>query len=583
MKTKTLLTFAAVALLGSSVATGLFAQSVFLAPPATSVQQYPSTGYSTNSYPVANATMPPQLPADVGKIIAQLESEKADIQKKARRQGRELRIALVASLQELLKRYAKDAKLDEAVAIRDCLRELEKTNLQSQPDPGTLSNYSNAKGSTLFFRVTGNKQATVYGANPYTTDSGLASAAVHAGVLKLGQTAVIKVKILPGQKSYQGTTRNGITSISFGYYPASYKVEAVTGDDEDAADSQPQPAQYGTPQSQPGYFEWRSAPADGTSATPPRDGATVITVSPGATPYTPQSELTQSRARMYTGVGTVLETREMRANVAQYQAVTPGQIPGPNPIQVMVTSQATPFAAPTLPGDACQLIATYQAESAKIHKAANRKIAAARRDAVAKLKPLQDTLTRDMKLDEALVVRNCIGALKQPPVNVLPDPGALSQFANSIGNVYYFRATGARNDIIWGTDIYTTDSALAATTVHAGVLNEGQTGIVKVTILPGQMNYQGMPRNGITSNSYGQYPTSYRVERANDDDTDAAGEDDDRKTESTATPSTDKSQADELKRLRSEVTRLQRALDAATVQLREKKQTPRNPAIQRSF
>ena len=56
---------------------------------------------------------------------------------------------------------------------------------------------------------------------------------------------------------------------------------------------------------------------------------------------------------------------------------------------------------------------------------------------------------------------------------------------------------------MWGTDIYTDDSQLATTAVHAGVLVAGEIGLVKVVILPGQEAYASTERNGVTSTSYG--------------------------------------------------------------------------------
>src|SRR5262245_17604999 len=77
------------------------------------------------------------------------------------------------------------------------------------------------------------------------------------------------------------------------------------------------------------------------------------------------------------------------------------------------------------------------------------------------------------------------------PVNVQPDPGYLTNFQHQVGQSFYFRVTGAINGSVWGSDVYTTDSQLSMVAVHAGVVNIGQTGIVKVTILPGQNGYAG--------------------------------------------------------------------------------------------
>lgn len=587
MKTRTLLTFVAIALPGF-MTPYLVAQNPFEAAPAASspddpfqaapVDSFPRDAYAApvGSYPTARAVLRPAIHADAQKIIARYETDKAAVQKKARKQIREARIALVASLEDLQNKYAHDAKLDEAIAVRNCSRELGKSKLQSMPDPGTLANFSSAKGGVFFFRVMGNSKMTVFGANPYTTDSGLASAAVHAGVLKLGRTAVVKVTILPGQNTYQGSARNGVTSKSFGYFPASFKVEAVSGDDEDAADTTPQPMPYAPPANYP------PASPSGYNAPqyqPPRSYAP----QPVATPANPVRSYPPNSSA-YIASGAV----EMPSTRVQYQVLAPERISTGSTV-IISGVVPTPTVVPTpsieeLPADAKQLLERFRAESAVIEKSANREIAKLRRTAIADLKPLQDNLTRENKLDEAVVIRDCIRALKQTAANVLPDPGTLSPYPASVGSVFHFRVTGTRGGMIWGSDLYTSDSALATTAVHSGALKEGQTGVVKVTILPGQPSYQGTTRHGIASMTFGQYPTSYRVEPADDDDDDASVAEEKAKAEPPAAVAQgDKAQADELKKLRQEVLRLQRKLLEATEQikqLRHEKQAPKAPAAE---
>lgn len=99
------------------------------------------------------------------------------------------------------------------------------------------------------------------------------------------------------------------------------------------------------------------------------------------------------------------------------------------------------------------------------------------------------------------------------PVNVQPDPGYLSNYQQHLGQSFYFRVTGAVAGTVWGSDVYTTDSALASAAVHAGAVKMGQTAIVKVTILPGQNGYAGSTRNGISTSGYGPYPGSYKVSK----------------------------------------------------------------------
>jgi hypothetical protein len=104
-----------------------------------------------------------------------------------------------------------------------------------------------------------------------------------------------------------------------------------------------------------------------------------------------------------------------------------------------------------------------------------------------------------------------VGARVARLVNVLPDPGSLTEYQGQVGQSFYFRVTGVNNGALWGTDLYTTDSTLAMAAVHAGVLAVGQTGVVKVTILPGQQAYAGTQRNGIASSPWNAYPASFQV------------------------------------------------------------------------
>lgn len=99
-------------------------------------------------------------------------------------------------------------------------------NGAAEPDPGNLMRYRAALGRTQAFRVTGSlDRGPVWGSNPYTADSQLARAAVHAGVLRPGESGVVNVTILPGQPAYPGSARNGVTSAPWGGYDLSYRIE----------------------------------------------------------------------------------------------------------------------------------------------------------------------------------------------------------------------------------------------------------------------------------------------------------------------------------------------------------------------
>jgi hypothetical protein len=126
-------------------------------------------------------------------------------------------------------------------------------------------------------------------------------------------------------------------------------------------------------------------------------------------------------------------------------------------------------------------------------------------------------------------VRSLGGAAAAEPKDVLPDPGTLIQYQNDVGKSYFFRVTGeaagagalvgggrmmwAGGGAVFGTDVYTTDSSLAAAAVHAGVLRPGETGVVRVTLTGPQAAFAGSVRNGVSSHAYGAYACSFKVSK----------------------------------------------------------------------
>jgi len=111
------------------------------------------------------------------------------------------------------------------------------------------------------------------------------------------------------------------------------------------------------------------------------------------------------------------------------------------------------------------------------------------------------------------------GRLTRAQVRKLLDQGLLAADAPAnmlslcepVGATYYFRVTGNAAGSIWGTDVYTGDSAIAAAAVHAGIVKADESAVVKITVEKPLAQYQGSIRNGVTSHDYGQYGTAYRV------------------------------------------------------------------------
>jgi LCCL domain len=184
------------------------------------------------------------LPADAQGLIDEFEMNSAEIRKVMERECESIREqadAKIAALQtgaddkirtltqELLARikpiqdkYAKDGMLDEALTIRERIRQMRGQAFNVQPDPGHVGGNSEHYGKSFLYEVVGSTDGSVYGTDIYTCDASLAAACVHAGVLAPGEKGIVRVTILPQQHpNFKPSTRNGITSLAWtSAYPA---------------------------------------------------------------------------------------------------------------------------------------------------------------------------------------------------------------------------------------------------------------------------------------------------------------------------------------------------------------------------
>ncbi len=107
---------------------------------------------------------------------------------------------------------------------------------ESSEGPIQLQSLRDRVGQVFRLDIVGSREGTVWGTGVYTDDSSVAAAAVHAGILRDGQRGQVKIKILPGQGHYTGSTRNGITSDSWESWQGSFQFVRDRGTDEPGED-----------------------------------------------------------------------------------------------------------------------------------------------------------------------------------------------------------------------------------------------------------------------------------------------------------------------------------------------------------
>jgi hypothetical protein len=73
--------------------------------------------------------------------------------------------------------------------------------------------------------------ASVWGSDLYTDDSSVCNAGVHAGVISRAGGGTVTIEIRPGEAAYTGSTRNRVTSSSYGSWSGSFVVVGSVPED----------------------------------------------------------------------------------------------------------------------------------------------------------------------------------------------------------------------------------------------------------------------------------------------------------------------------------------------------------------
>ena len=125
-------------------------------------------------------------------------------------------------VQELVAYFDRRGKLS-----RRQLRRLLEQNLVASDAPTSMHGLCETVGATYYFRVTGVTEGQLWGTDIYSGDSTIGAAAVHAGLLKPGKTAFLKVTVVTPPEKFPGTVRNGVTSTEYGRYQYAWRLSKI--------------------------------------------------------------------------------------------------------------------------------------------------------------------------------------------------------------------------------------------------------------------------------------------------------------------------------------------------------------------
>lgn len=89
----------------------------------------------------------------------------------------------------------------------------------------TAAEHRGANGEQFEYNCPpGGTAGTVWGVDLYTDDSSVCTAAVHAGAITFEEGGTVTIEIRPGEGSYEGSERNGVTSATWGLWNGSFVI-----------------------------------------------------------------------------------------------------------------------------------------------------------------------------------------------------------------------------------------------------------------------------------------------------------------------------------------------------------------------
>lgn len=147
--------------------------------------------------------------------------------------SRQHRQSLLRTLEHMRRQYMAADNLPDAVTIWERQQQLLRTTRDRQwnaltfpePDEGlSPQHWIHRNDDIVYVEVMGTPWGSVWGTGPYSDDSDLGTAAVHSGLLKIGELKFVAIRFLPEQPEFAGSAAYGITTNAYGSFRGAYEI-----------------------------------------------------------------------------------------------------------------------------------------------------------------------------------------------------------------------------------------------------------------------------------------------------------------------------------------------------------------------
>ena len=386
----------------------------------------------------------------------------------------------------------------------------------------------------------------VWGTGTYTSDSSPCTAAVLEGKLTLAAGGTVNIQMAAGKSSYKGSAAHGITSNSYGSYSSSFTVVAAS------------PAAavvgYGGSGWETGTTGYSSfigtrisfgCPAGGTASsvwgtgsytadssvctaavlegkiTLASGGSVTVQIIPGQSSYkgSTSNGVTSNSYGSYNGGFTIVGATR--------------SVPSPSPGGTGWNTDPSSFRSAGAAGwsTSAPRSASRTRSGARAPTPTTAPCARPRCSRGRSRCPVGGTVTIELRPGQSSYKATSGNGIKSSSyaswggsfviigANARPaeigdggtgwnaTPGSYTKYLDS-HFAYACPAKGTPGGV-WGTGTYTSDSSVCTAAVHSGLISVAAGGTVTVEIKPGQSSYKGSTANGVKSNSYGPWLSSY--------------------------------------------------------------------------
>jgi len=324
-------------------------------------------------------------------------------------------------------------------------------------------------------KVRGSTIGSVWGTDLYTDDSQIGAAAVHAGLVKPEEEAVLVLTVVKSPLRHVGSTRNGITSRDYGTWESSFMLHKPAVNVEAA---------------QGRLYDVKGA----------------LHFLDRATEQQLISKADLSNTKFYLGKA---DLRAAPASAVPFR----GKLGRQFDVEIVGRTDGSIWGTDVYTDDSS--IAT-----AAVHTGLVKPGEPAVVTLVIVESPSQHTASErnGVKSGEWGSYPSSYILLKKSPLTAKteawpPAPSNAMGFRGKLGRRFEIGVIGRTDGPVWGTDVYTDDSHIATAAGHAGLVKPDERATLILTMVESPDRHRGTTRNGVTSMDYGSHPSSYILQR----------------------------------------------------------------------